>query len=350
MTSRYLIYGANGYTGDLIARAAAARGQKPILAGRSEAAVARLAGELGLEHRAFSLDDPRAVDAGLEGVPAVLHCAGPFAHTFRGMAEGCLRRRVHYLDVTGEIPVFESLAARDAEARAAGVVLLPGAGFDVVPSDCLAAHLKRRLPSATRLVLAFRSSGALSRGTATTMVENLHRGGVIRRDGRLTPVPPGWKTREVDFGQGPRLTIGIPWGDVSTAYHSTGIPNIEVYTAMPRARRMVLKASRFLRPLLAAGPVQSFLKRRIRSGPAGPSPEARARARTWFWGEARDDDGRRAAARQSGPEGYTFTVLTALAALEKVLSGQAAPGFQTPAKAFGPDFVLEIPGVARDDL
>ena len=181
----FLIYGANGYTGSLIARAAAARGHQPILAGRNAEPLATLARELGLEHRIFALDSPDAVAEGIRGVGMVLHCAGPFAHTSKPMADACLRTGVHYLDITGEVGVFEALAARDQEAKAAQVMLLPGVGFDVVPSDCLAAHLKRRLPSANRLALGFQTFGSVSRGTATTMVENIARGGVVRQDGRL---------------------------------------------------------------------------------------------------------------------------------------------------------------------
>src|SRR5262245_54603425 len=172
-----LIYGANGYTGSLIAREAVARGQRPVLAGRKAPALGALADERGREPRVFALDDPAAVSAGFRGVRAVLHCAGPFARTSRPMADACLRERVHYLDITGEVAVFEALAARDAEAKAAGVLLLPGVGFDVVPSDCLAAHLKRRLPAATSLALGFSSRGRVSRGTATTVAENLGGGG-----------------------------------------------------------------------------------------------------------------------------------------------------------------------------
>ena len=155
----FLLYGANGYTGQLIAREAVVRGQRPILAGRNAEAVTALARQLGLEHRIFSLDDAAATCAGLEGVTAVLHCAGPFAHTARPMIDACLEARVHYLDITGEISVFEMAAVRDTEAMAAGVMLLPGAGFDVVPSDCLALHLHRRLPTATHLALAFHGIG-----------------------------------------------------------------------------------------------------------------------------------------------------------------------------------------------
>lgn len=350
MTSPYLIYGANGYTGELIARECVRRGDRPVLAGRNAPALRALATELGLEHRAFALDDARAADQALKGMTAAVHCAGPFVRTFRPMADACLRAKAHYLDVTGEIEVFEALAARDAEARGAGVMLLPGVGFDVVPSDCLAAHLKRRLLTATHLILAFHSVGGLSRGTATTMIENLHRGGLIRRNGALTPVPAAWKTRTVDFRRGPRTVVSLPWGDVSTAYHSTGIPNIEVYTTATWPLRLAMKASRLLRPLLASSAVQSFLKKRVRSGAPGPNAEQRARGRTVLWGEVTDDAGGRAASRLVGPEGYTFTTLTALAAIEKVLSGAAPPGFQTPAKAYGADFVLGVEGVKREDL
>lgn len=344
-----LIYGANGYTGALIARLAASRGQRPLLAGRSAGAVAALAGELGLEHRVFALDDSAAVEAGLRGMRAVLHCAGPFAHTFRPMANACLRTGVHYLDVTGEVTVFEGLAARDREAKAAGVMLLPGVGFDVVPSDCLAAHLKRRLPSANSLALGFRALGRVSRGTATTMIENVGRGGLVRRGGVLTRVPTAWKTRLIDFGTGPVKAITIPWGDVSTAYHSTGIPDIEVYMAAPRGTRVGARVSRYLGWLLGSAPIQRLLKRRIQARPPGPTDEERARGKSFLWGEAVDPAGQRVVSRLRGPEGYTLTAHAALAVADRVLAGEAPAGFQTPSRVFGPDFVLGLEGITRTD-
>ncbi|HEY1381652.1 MAG TPA: saccharopine dehydrogenase NADP-binding domain-containing protein [Gemmataceae bacterium] len=348
--SDLLIYGANGYTGALIAREAVAHGRRPILAGRTARAVAALATELGLEHRTFALDDPAAIAAGLRGVAAVLNCAGPFARTAGPLAGACLADRVHYLDVTGEIAVFEALAGRDREAGAAGVTLLPGVGFDVVPSDCLAAHLKRRLPTATRLTLVFQGLGRVSHGTATTLAENLHRGGMVRRGGRLTPVPAAWKTRAVDFGRGPVTAMTIPWGDVATAWYSTGIPNVEVYAAAPWSFRLAARLSRYVRPLLRRKRAQAAIVRRLTGGAAGPTAEERARGRSYLWGEVADAEGRTAAAREEGPEGYTLTVHAALAAAERVLAGGVPTGYQTPAAAFGPDFVLTLPGVRRIDL
>jgi short subunit dehydrogenase-like uncharacterized protein len=345
-----LVYGANGYTGELVARRAVERGLRPVLAGRRAEALAALASELGLEARAFSLEDPAAVDQGLRGATVVLSCAGPFSRTSGPLVEGCLRGRAHYLDITGEVGVFAALAARDAEARAVGVMVLPGAGFDVVPSDCLAAHLSRRLPSATRLRLAFQPSGAMSRGTALTTLEAVGQGGLVRKGGVLTRVPAGHRTIDVDFGQGPTRAIAIPWGDVFTATVTTGIPDVEVYIAVPLATRVMLRLTRVVGPLLASAPAQRWLSSRVRSRAAGPSAQARLRHVNRLWGQAGDRQGREVVSRLVTPEGYELTRLTAVALAERALGGEARPGFQTPARAYGPDFVLEFPRVSREDV
>jgi short subunit dehydrogenase-like uncharacterized protein len=345
-----LLYGATGHSGRLIAGLAADQGLRPVLAGRDAAGLATLAAQHGLEHRVFDLSDAHAIDRGLDGMAAVLHCAGPFAHTFRTMSDACLRTGTHYLDITGEIDVFQALAARDADASRAGVMLLPGVGFDVVPSDCLAVHLVRRLPSASRLLLGIRGSGSLSRGTATTMLENMGRGGMVRRAGRLTRVPAAWRTREIDFGRGPRTAVTIPWGDVVTAWHSTGIGDIEVYAAMPRSVHALLRASRLAGWLLRRRWVQAVPKRLIRARGAGPTTEQLARGSSTVWGRVEDDAGNSAAALLHGPDPYLLTAHAALAILRRVLAGELEAGFRTPAGVYGPDLVLAVPGTRRTDL
>jgi short subunit dehydrogenase-like uncharacterized protein len=347
--SGFMIYGANGFTGSLIAREAARRGMRPILAGRNADRLAKFAGELGLEHRVFALDSSETIAEGIRGVHTLLNCAGPFSRTAMPMADACLRNGTHYLDITGEADVFEALAARDAEAREACVVLLPGVGFDVVPSDCLAVHLMSRLPTATRLTLGFQSAARMSRGTALTVLEGLAEGGLVRENGTLKRVPAAWKTRAIDFGSGPAKAITIPWGDVATAFYSTGIPNIEVYMAAPRNIRIGARMSRGLGWLLGSKIVQNCLRRRVLAGRPGPTDAERSQNRCFFWAEVTDEKGGRAVALQQTPDGYDLTVLTSLAAVARVLSGEIAPGFKTPAMAFGSDFILKIAGVTRTD-
>lgn len=344
----FLIYGAYGYTGALIAGAAVEAGMTPTLAGRDGARLRALAEELVLPYRIFALTDANALDAALADTQLVLHCAGPFVHTAEPMVKGCLRTGTDYLDITGEIEVFEMLAALDTAARDADVMLLPGVGFDVVPSDCLAAHLHSQLPSAAQLEIAIFGKGGVSRGTATTAVEQLGQGGTIRRNGTLQSVPTGWRTRTVDFGEGPVRVITIPWGDVSTAYRSTGIPNITTYMRLPDVVQRLMQVGGRLERMLAVDPVKQFLKRRVQRGNPGPSSEERNQGESYVWGEVINEAGERAAARLHGPEAYAFTVRAALAAVQRALDGGAAPGFQTPSTAFGADFVLDINDVTRE--
>ena len=348
MPKTFLIYGANGYTGELITRYAVERGMRPILAGRNAIAIESLAKKNHLEYRIFSLDETARMDAALKEVDAVMHCAGPFSLTSRPMVEACLRNKKHYTDITGEIAVFESIARLDKQAQDAGIMIMPGVGFDVVPTDCLARHLKDRMPTATHLTLAFYGVGRLSHGTQATMTMNVGQGGAIRKDGKITRVPSAWKTRAIDFGDVTKLGVTIPWGDVATAYYSTGIPNIEVYTVVPAKQLKLIKLSRYLGWLLATARIQQRLQKQIPAG--GPSDEERSQGKTLLWGEASDPNGNRVESRMTAPEGYTTTALTALNIMCKILGGNFTSGFQTPAKAYGADMILEIEGVTRQDL
>ncbi|NUO01063.1 MAG: saccharopine dehydrogenase NADP-binding domain-containing protein [Saprospiraceae bacterium] len=346
-----LLYGATGYTGQLIVEYAGKYGLQPILAGRSEAKVKALATQWSLPWRVADLNNPASVDALLEGIQVVLHAAGPFQHTAKAMMEGCLRNQVHYLDITGEIAVFESAARLDERAKTAGIMLLPGAGFDVVPTDCLALYLKNKLPDATHLQLAFASGAGLSHGTATTMAENLGQGGAVRLNGKITRVPVlGHKTMTVPFPGKSLFVMTIPWGDVSTAFYSTGIPNIETYTGVSPSSFKWIKWQRYFNWLLRTSFVRNLVKSRIQKRPAGPSPEKRKKAISLVWGKVSNGSGKSAEATLRTPEGYTLTALTSLLIAKKVLNGSAPIGFQTPAKAYGAELIMEIEGVERHDL
>jgi short subunit dehydrogenase-like uncharacterized protein len=346
---KVLIYGATGYTGKLTARAAKQQGLTPILAGRSVDKIKPLADELGLEWRAFYLNEPEKLEKALSEVAVVLHIAGPFSATSKPMADACLKTGTHYLDTTGEISVFESLAARDEEAKKAGVMLLPGVGFDVVPSDCLAAHVARRLPDAVDLKLYIGGLGHMSRGTAKTGVEGIAKGTLVRRNGEIEPLE-GVNEDLIDFGEGQRPTIAMPWGDVSTAYHSTKIPNIEVhFESSPQIARM-MKIPFFVKAFLGLPFMQAFLKRQIDKQPEGPTDEQRRTGRAILIAAARNAKGETVRSRLTTPEGYTLTAATGLAIVKRVLNGDFKPGFQTPSLAYGADFVLQFDNVRREDL
>jgi len=341
----WIIYGATGYTGRLMAAEAARRGLQPMLAGRDASAVSAVAQGLGLESRAFSLDDPEALREGINGARLVMHCAGPFSATAGPMIEACLLEGVHYLDITGEISVFEFAHGKAEAARRADVVLVPGVGFDVVPTDCLAASLVEALPAAIELQLAFEMTGGVSPGTAKTSVEGMRHGGRVRRDGKLETVPVAWKTRRVPFAHAERTAVTIPWGDVYTAFISTGIPDIEVYMSMPPATIAWLRRLRWLLPLLARDSIQSFLKGRIDRKLGGPEPQRRATSYGELWGQARSADGRTVSATMTTPNGYDLTVSAALGIVEYLLENQVEGGYYTPSLLMGSGYAATLPGV-----
>lgn len=344
--SAWMIYGANGYTGELIARQAVLDGMTPVLAGRNEEAIKRLAGELGLESRVFSLDDPGTVAQNLEGLEIVLHCAGPFSKTSRQMIEGCLTSGTHYLDITGEIGVFEMIHAPEMSKRAAdkGIVLCPGVGFDVIPTDCTAHKLKELMPNAVSLSLGFSFLAGMSPGTTKTMIEGLSGGSAERKDGKIVPFPMGTKKRTLDFGKGQQPVTAIPWGDVSTAYYTTKIPNITTWIPLSERQIRGARVMSLFAPVLGTKPVQKQLLKWVDRSVKGPDERARENAPSYIVGEAKAEDGRTVTVRIKTTNAYTLTALGSLEVVRRMLGRDLPSGSFTPAGLFGSGLVESLEG------
>ncbi|MBI5823517.1 MAG: saccharopine dehydrogenase NADP-binding domain-containing protein [Chloroflexi bacterium] len=348
---KILVYGSYGYTGQLIVERAVKEGLSLILAGRDENQLRAQAKKYNLEYHSFSLDETAALDSALQEVDAVLHCAGPFVLTFRQMAEACIRNKKHYVDISGEIEGFEALAAMDEDAKRAGVMLLPGGGFDVVPSDCLIAYTAGKLSSATNLNLYIKGIGSgVSRGTARSGIENSHRQGRIRRDGKIVSVPNLWGVKDIDFGRGPSRLVSMGWGDVSTAYHSTGIPNVTVYMNFPKAMIQLMRLTRVAGSLLYTRAARNFIKWLIGIFFAkGPSRKQNEMGFSLIIAEVSDGT-KNVRAKLRTPEAYYLTALTSVEIMKRILSDDYKTGFQTPSKVYGADFILQFDGVQREDL
>ena len=337
-----LIYGATGYSGRLLATHAAERGLAPIVAGRSAEKVKALAAQLGVEARISAIDDAPRLREILAGVSCVLHAAGPFSATARPMLDACLAARAHYLDITGEIPVFELCESLGARARELGVMLMPGVGFDVVPSDCLAAYVAARVPEPHTLRIAIDALGTPTRGSAKTSIEVMGVGCLVRRAGRIVSLRAGSLQRDFDFGFGPTRCAAAPLGDLVTAWHSTRAENIELYLRAGLGMRAMLRASGPLAPLLRLRAVQRGLRRMVEVMPEGPNEAERKELRGHIVAEAIGADGQVARARLDTPSGYHLTMLGGVEIARRVLEGGAKPGYQTPATAFGADLVLGL--------
>ncbi len=353
MKTSCLLYGATGYTGTLIARMAKEKNIPIVIAGRSESKLIKLSRELELDYLVFDLDDHKTICEIIRPFKLVLHAAGPFQHTAKQMMKACITEKVHYTDITGEIAVFELAASLHESALKAGIMLLPGIGFDVVPTDCMAKYLHKLLPDATHLQLAFAMEGGrVSHGTANTMAENLGTTGAERRNGKIVAVPAGESTINVHFEPGKeQFCMSIPWGDISTAYHSTGIANVKTFMAIKpslyRANKFVQKYMGFI---LRSNPVRQLAKYYIKRQPAGPSEEERKSGKSHVWGKVWNEKGIQKQARYTVPEAYTFTAMSALYIVQKTLEADSLSGFKTPSTVFGEGLIYDICGVKFEQL
>ena len=315
----WMIYGAAGYTGTLIARHAHERGHRPLLAGRNAAAITALAGHLDLPCRALALDDPAALTAALADVDLVLNAAGPFLHTAASLAEACLAAGVHYVDIGNELQVFRALYTMDQRAQRAGVAVIPGVGFGVVATNCLARYVSDAIGGARQLeVAAVAATARQGPGIAASVRENLPYGGWTRRAGRLHPQPLGSGITTITLPDGPRRVMPFPTGDLEAAFNATGAPDITAYAPVP------------------ADPVPADSQARPQVYPA------------FGWARAVGPDGATAQAVLQTGESYAFTAAASVRAVEETLT-RSPRGALGPATAFGADFTLTIPDTTRID-
>lgn len=351
--TQFLLYGANGYTGQLIAKLSATYNLDPILAGRNKKAIEDLAEDLQLPYHIVDLNDTAHLHKILKDVKLVLNAAGPFQLTAKAMIEACIATHTHYTDITGEIAVFEMAKRYNATAVQSGVMVMPGAGFDVVPTDCMALFLKNKLPDATSLQLAFASTGGgLSHGTATTMVMGLGEGGAVRVNHKIVNQPLGQKGMLIDFSkldveEKNLFVMSIPWGDISTAHFTTGIPNIETFTRVTPNIFKLLKFQRAFNWLLKTSLFRTFVARKVNARPAGPDEATRAKSSSLIWGKVENAGGKTVQAAMKVKDGYSLTAHSSLIIVQKILAGDVKAGYQTPAAVYGEDLIMEVPDTKR---
>ena len=341
---KWMIYGANGYTGRLVVDEAIKKGLKPILAGRSES-VKELADEKGLDSQVFELSSNDDIIEQLSHVSVLANCAGPFSQTAAPMMRACINSNTHYIDITGEISVYEMGYGLDAEAKSAEIVICPGVGFDVIPTDCLAAYLKEKMPDATHLALGFAMKGSkASKGTAKTSVEGMAHGGKIRENGKMKHVPLAFKEREIDYGFGPRNAITIPWGDVYTAFHSTGIPNIEVYFPNSSKSAAKLRKRQKYMKLLKVNWIRKTVQNRIDKIWKPNTAAQRAEAKSYVWGEVKNSSGESIEGRFTTVDGYDLTACGTVEVAEYLLADHSQSGYFTPSLLMGKELLEKMPG------
>jgi short subunit dehydrogenase-like uncharacterized protein len=351
-----LIYGATGFTGRLIVQEALKQGLRPIVAGRNQKLVEDLAKRLGLEARVFSLEGPQPeVVRALEGVGVVVHAAGPFVFTSKPMVDACLKAGIHYVDITGELPVFDAIYARDAEAKAANVALVPGGGYDIVPTDCLALFATQQVDAPVELRIAIHGNTDPTSGTMKSMLEQMANPEVrVTVDqGVRKPCPLGSDVRTFTFGKRSLSTLHAPLADLAAAPRTTGVSTVGTYLSMPpraiaAARRWGWLGQRLLR----VGFIKSYARQWAENKFRGPSVVQQSDSRSYATVQVTNQAGKSRSYGLTLPEPYALTAMTSVGlALRLLDSSHPRPaGALTPAQLMGADFILTLPNTERYEI
>jgi len=317
---KLLIYGATGYTGRMTSELAHTAGLALVLAGRHTEPLSALATQTQTEYRVFGLDDDAAIDKALSDVSVVLNCAGPYMHTAGPLMRAAIRHGVHYLDIAAELDSYHLAEKLDTEAKAAGVMLLPGSGGSVAMLGCLAAHAIERVSEPCKISIALHVSGSMSRGSAISASANLTTHTLIRAGDQLI-TRSTTAQRFFDFGAGPVSCFPVTLPDLITIGIATGVPDIETF-------------------VYVSG--NAFPTGDLSALPAGPTIQERNANRYQAAVQVTGADGMQVCSVLDTVNGYTFTPIAAAEAARRVLAGEYRSGFQTPAGLFGKGFAQTI--------
>jgi short subunit dehydrogenase-like uncharacterized protein len=340
------VYGAYGFTGKLICNYLKDKFDgryKIIIGGRDKEKTENLAEKLGFDCVVADVSEQKKLNDILSQTFLLINCAGPFKYTANFFMNSCIENKCNYIDITGEKDIFILGKSLDEKAKKAGIIIMPGTGFDVVPTDCMSLFLKNKLPKATHLELAFKGMGSLSRGTALTAAEGLNEPSYIRENGVLKPINIGTISKSINFGdKKPLHCIAIPWGDVVTAFYTTSIPNIKVFVPVPKSVADKLKLSNYLPSFLKTA-FAYFLKKYIHKNIKGPSENTLKNGFTIVYGKAHNETESIEAFLKT-PDGYQLTMLSSVYIADKIINENFNFGYQTPAGLFGENLILDIIG------
>jgi short subunit dehydrogenase-like uncharacterized protein len=358
LVAKVVLFGATGYTGELVARELAQRGAKPVLAGRSLGKVEALAEELGAGGAAAAdVSDPGSVKALVEKGDVLASTVGPFSQFGSPAVEAAIGAGAHYIDSTGEAPfirkVFEQWGPR---AEASGSILLTAFGYDWVPGNHAATLvLEEAGEAATQVDIGYFFQGGSNRrkemfsgGTAASIVDVMLSPGFAFRDGKLQTIRTGDRNDELEAGGKPLAGISASTTEAFSLprlYPQLRDVNVWLGWFGPASGFMSRATGALAIATRAPGVKAGLSRMALRMGSSGgPSAEARAKSTSLIVAEAKGSNGETLArAELTGPNGYTLTgALIAEAAIRIANGAASGSGALGPAEAFGVEGLADL--------
>lgn len=344
--SEIAVLGASGYTGRLVVRALARRGARIVAAGRDQARVERVVGDVAEITRIEQVDvhDGGALDRLVRSVDVLATTVGPFVALGHRPFERALEAGCHYVDSAGEQP-FLRWTYQHPAAVGATSTLIPACGFDSVPGDLLAHAAADTLDEPVEVHVAYIVRGRsviASRGTRRTLGHLIDATGLALRDGEVVEEGFAERRRLAWFPKpvGPQHAAGFPGCEMlMVPRHVDGVRTVGTYFAVPTA---LAELGQFVASLSRLGPLERSIRRLLALGSEGPSQEAREATRWGCVAEVQDAGGEVARAWAYGHDIYGFTAEAMAHAAQRLARGDVSEvGVAAPAEAFDPGRFLD---------
>ncbi|QJR82863.1 hypothetical protein CA267_013400 [Alteromonas pelagimontana] len=316
-----MIYGAYGYTGAMITEQLSILGQNIIVAGRDESKLNVIKEKFNVPSKVFSLGSEHELARILKDIDIIINCAGPFNRTVRPLMRAAIKNNTHYLDISAELDSYYLAEALDEEAKAAGVLLMPGCGGSVAMIGCLTAFAKKQMPNPVEARVALHVSGSMSRGSAISASDYLTPTLIVRHAHELTETEDS-VTRTFNFGKGMVDCVPVSLPEVITLWAQNRIADISTYVHVSG---------------------EAFPTGDLSSLPAGPTEQERENNRYQAAVQLTDVDGNEVHAMLDTLNGYSVTPRAAALAVKNIANGNVKAGFRTPSEMFGSSFILNIP-------
>jgi short subunit dehydrogenase-like uncharacterized protein len=353
MSGDIVVFGATGYTGELVSEALIERGAKPVLAARSQSKLDALVSKLGggLESRVADVGEPDSVRAIVSRGDVLVATVGPFARWGAPAVEAAIAAGVHYLDSTGEGPFIQDVFERyGGGAQSAGCGLVTAFGYDWVPGNLAAALAVREAgPSAIRVDAGYfvtgSGMGGMSGGTKASAAGVLTRPTYTYRGGRLVAERGAKRVRTfaVRGRQRPAISVGSSEQFALPAqFPQLREANTYLGWFGGLSRFMQVQSAAFTGLTKVPGVqngIENALGRVIRGSTGGPDAEARSGGGSHVVATAYDaSGGELATATVTGIDAYTFTGrILAWGAQRALAGGMEGTGALGPTQAFGVD-------------
>lgn len=339
--NNWIIYGATGYTANLIIKKAIQMGLPPVLAGRDRSKISSVAKKYGLKYKVFEINDINVIQANIENSNLILNASSNYKLTAQPFINACLASGCHYLDLCGEISVLKKIFEYNELAKYGNITIIPNSGYHSIVTDCFAGYVANLIENPIELNYYLLDASIPSLGTLKSSLDAFLGGGFVLKYNNFENIKMGSIKTRVEHKNKALTLYASPMAELYLSHISTSIPNINVYLKIPLLYSLLLDYfGDYILKLLQSEKRTAILNL-IDKFVKGPSEAINKKLKSMIGVNVKNLKGDSLTMWLEAPEAYDFTATLSVEAVKLALSGLPS-GVLTPIQAYGCNFLSKF--------